>query len=180
MFYKEWSMSSGGKSMYYQPTVKFKMHGLKAKDDISTYHYDEYLYSIEKANTEGELVGLYNKFAGLHGPLATDLRHRIEKKIEAIKVEKKQKQMAQWKAEQQLKKQKNHELSSWKDFQKAVKTGTKEWKPETLGEPYPYQPDPYKDYPKKKYYYDYWGKAYNTPLGAYAYGYDKGTANDDY
>ncbi len=183
MYYKDWSMSTGGKSMMYPPTFKVKMHGIKAKGDISTYHYDEYLYSIEKANTEGELTGLYNKFVGLHGPLATDLRNRIEKKIAAIKLEKKKQQMNAWKAEQELKKQKNHEFNSWNAFQKAAakkdkSAAIKVWESEQLGEPYPYTPDPYKYY-KKKVYYDYWGKQYNTPYGSYFYG-DKGTTNDDY
>lgn len=56
-----------------------------AKDDLTPEQYDTYYHKALHATCEGELIGLYNKTAGLHGPRATKLGHFINQKLKNLK-----------------------------------------------------------------------------------------------
>lgn len=137
----------GGKSLPYEATLKVKLGKTTFTDpwegqDVSQYHYEEYAKSISYASSDGQLIGLHNKLGGLHGPLASKLMSLIEEKSKELK---KQKQLDQWYANQQLKKQKNHELDSWSDFQQVSIGGIKS-STDTHSKLYGmWQTDPYKN-----------------------------------
>ena len=68
-----------------QPKAQVYYKDFAPKEDLTPEQYDTYYDKALHATCEGELIGLYNKTAGLHGPLATKLGHFINQKIKNLK-----------------------------------------------------------------------------------------------
>lgn len=86
----EYSDGNGGKSMFAHKMIA-KMakaaEEMKAANDLTPHIFQQYSWNVEHSNSVGELIGILNKIAGLHGPKATQLKEFITVKIDGLKKE---------------------------------------------------------------------------------------------